>query len=212
MGQWWIVDQVVVARIATAHFGLNEIRCITVDVEAHVAGVESDDGVRLRGCVVHQHLRFLDGVGGGKILLGADLVEGDEHGGVDGARYVEKGAGDAFYARDAAFIKFRCGRGVGRLLHLGPMCRREPFVGRVLRAHGYGVLGALQVFADVVGHGDVDAIVRLVPINGKSTVISARRVDIDGAILPECIEEVGGVVGGEEFDSKFIYSEGGGGR
>ena len=45
VGRWWIVAQVVVARSATAHFGLNGIRCVTVDMEAHDASVEPDDGV-----------------------------------------------------------------------------------------------------------------------------------------------------------------------
>ena len=75
-----------------------------------------------------------------------------------------------------------------------------------MRARGYGVLEALQVFADGVGHGDVDVVFWVVPIDGKSAVIAARWVDGDGVILPECIEEVGGVVGGEQFDSKVIYS------
>ena len=64
MGRWCIVARVVVSRSATAFFELNEISCVTVDVEEHVASVEPYDGVRLRGCVVHQHPRFLDGVGG----------------------------------------------------------------------------------------------------------------------------------------------------
>ena len=67
-------------------------------------------------------------------MLGTDFVERDEYGGVNGARDVEKGAGHALHARDAAFLKLRCGRGVRRVLHLGPICRCEPFVGRVLRA------------------------------------------------------------------------------
>ena len=52
--RWWcIVDQVVLARSTTACFGLNKIRCVTVNVEAQVASVEPDYGVRLRGCVFH---------------------------------------------------------------------------------------------------------------------------------------------------------------
>ena len=88
VGRRWIVAQVVVARSATARFKLNKIRCVAVNVEAHVASVESDGGVQLRGCVVHQNLRFLDGVGGGQSLIGADFVECHDHGGVDGARDV----------------------------------------------------------------------------------------------------------------------------
>ena len=67
---------------------------------------------------------------------------------------------------------------------------------------------ALQGFADVVGHGDFNLVLLVVPINGKSTVLASRWFDGDGVILPECIKEVGGVVSGEEFDSKVIYREG----
>ena len=98
---------------------------------------------------------------------------------------------------DAAFVKFRCSRGVGIVLHLVPICRRKLFVGRVFRALGYGVLESLQGFADRVGHGDVDLIARLIPISGKFAVLASGRVDSDGLILLECVEEVGGVNGGE---------------
>ena len=168
------------------------IRCVNVDVEAHVASVEPDDGVQLHGCIVHHHLCFIGGLGGGQSLLGADFVKRGKHGGVNGARDVDKGAGNALHARDATFLKFRCGRGVGRVLHLGPIRRCEPFVGRVLRARGYGVLESLQGFVDRVGHGDVDVVFRVVPIDSKSAVLSTRCVDGDGLILPECIEEAGG--------------------
>ena len=40
------------ARGAAARFRLDKIRGVAVDVEAHVASVETDDVVRLRGCVV----------------------------------------------------------------------------------------------------------------------------------------------------------------
>ena len=65
MGWWWIVAQVVVALSATARFELKNIRCVNVDVEEHVASLEPVDGIWLRGCTVHQHLSFLDGVDGG---------------------------------------------------------------------------------------------------------------------------------------------------
>ena len=59
MGRWWIVAQLIVARSVTERFGMKKIRYVTVDVEAHVASVEPDDGVRLCGCILHHHLRFL---------------------------------------------------------------------------------------------------------------------------------------------------------
>ena len=145
-------------------------------------------------------------------MLGADFVECNNHCGVNGTRDVDKSAGNNLHACDAAFVKFRCGRGVGRVLHLGLIRRRESFVGRVLGERGHGVLEAIQGFADEVGHGYVDVITRVVPFDDKPTVLAARGVDGDGVIPPERVEEVGGVVGGKELDSEVIYSEGEGGR
>ena len=166
-------------------------------MEAQVASVEPGDGVWLRGCVFHHHLRFLDGVSGGQSLFGADFVERNKHGGVYGAIDADKGAGDALHACDAAFLKFRCGCVIGRVLHFVTIRRCKPFVGRVLMARGYGVLEALHGFSEGVGHRDVNVLLRVVPTNGKSAVLAARWVDGDGVIIPECIEEVGGVVGGK---------------
>ena len=64
---------------------MNKIRCITVNVETHVASVKTGDGVWLCGSVVHQHIRLFDGVGVGQSFLKADFVERDEHGGIDSA-------------------------------------------------------------------------------------------------------------------------------
>ena len=78
-------------------------------MEAHVASVEPNDGVRLRGRVFHDHFCLLDGVSGGKFLFGAYAVESYKHCGVNGVCNVEKGAGNTFHACDAAFIKGWCG-------------------------------------------------------------------------------------------------------
>ena len=53
------------ARGAAVRFRLDKISVVAVDVESHVASVEPDDGVRLHGCVVHEPLCLLEGVGGG---------------------------------------------------------------------------------------------------------------------------------------------------
>ena len=76
------------ARGVAARFRLDEIRGVAVDVAAHIARLEPDDGIWLRGFVVHEHFFLLDGVGGGRSLLGANFVERNEHRGVDGARDV----------------------------------------------------------------------------------------------------------------------------
>ena len=116
------------------------------------------------------------------------------------------------HAHDAAFIKVWCGRGVGRVLYLGPIRGCEPFVGRVLEERGHIVLEALQGFVDRFGHGDVEVISRVVSFDGKTTLLASRWLDSDGVIIPERVEELGGVIGGEELDTKVIYSEGEGGK
>ena len=65
VGRWRIDAEVVVACIATARFGMDKIRCVAIDVEAHVTSVEPDDSIRLCGFVVQEHVCLLDDVGGG---------------------------------------------------------------------------------------------------------------------------------------------------
>ena len=65
------------------------------------------------------------------------------------------------------------------VLPFGPLRWYKPLVGRVLGAHGSGVLEALQVFADSVGHGDVGVIAGVVPFNCQAAVLAARWVDGD---------------------------------
>ena len=104
------------ANGVAACFRLDEIRGVAVYVEAHVASVELDDGVRLRGRIVHENFRLLDGVSGGRGLFGAYVVERDKHCGVDrtcdveegAGDTLEEGAGDTLHACDAAFIKGWC--------------------------------------------------------------------------------------------------------
>ena len=56
-------------------------------------------------------------------------------------------------------------------------------MGRTLGAFGDGVLEALQGFADGVGHGDVDVVLWVVPIDGQYVVLAARWVNGDGVML-----------------------------
>ena len=92
---------------------------------------------------------------------------------------------------------FWCGCSVGRVLDFGTINWCEPFVGIILGAFGGGVLEEFQGFSDGVGHGDVDVVFWVVPIDGQSLVLAARPVDGDGVMILECIDEVGDVVGGK---------------
>ena len=59
----WIFAQIVIACSMTACFGLNKIRCVTINVETYVAIVKPDDCVWLCGSVVHHNFRLLCVVG-----------------------------------------------------------------------------------------------------------------------------------------------------
>ena len=103
----------------TECFGLNKIRFVTVNVETHIASIKMDYDVWLGGSLAHQHLCLFDGVSGRQIFLRADFVDRNKHGGIDGVRDVDEGAGDALHARDAVFFKIWCGCSVGRVLDFG---------------------------------------------------------------------------------------------
>ena len=87
-------------------FVLDDIHGVAVNLEAHVASVEPDDGVRLHGRVVYEHFFCLEGVIGWRGLLGAYFVERDKHRGIDSTCNVEEGSGDTLHACDATFVKF----------------------------------------------------------------------------------------------------------
>ena len=78
----------------------------------------------------------------------------------------------------------------------------------MLGARGRGVLEFLQGFADSVGHGNVEVIAGVIPVDCQAAVLAARWVDSDRIIVLERVEEVGGVVYGKELDIKVVYSEG----
>ena len=82
-------------------------------------------------------------------------------------------------------------------MEFGTIRRCKPFVGRILGEFGDRALEAFQGFADGVGHGDVNIVFWVVPIDDQSVVLDARWVNGDGVMLLECIDEVGGVVGGK---------------
>ena len=82
-------------------------------------------------------------------------------------------------------------------MEFGTIRRCEPFVGRILGAFGEKVSEALQGFGDGVGHGDVDIVFWVVPIDGQSVVLAARWVYGDGVTISKCIDDGGGVVGGK---------------
>ena len=64
-------------------------------------------------------------------------------------------------------------------MYFGPVFWCKPLAGRVLRACGHGVLEALRGFADRIGHGYVNVISGVVPVDCQVAVLAARWVDGD---------------------------------
>ena len=60
---------------SAAGFGLDKICGVGSDFEDHVAGVEANDGLRIGMQVVHEHVRFVDGVCCRGSLFGGNLVK-----------------------------------------------------------------------------------------------------------------------------------------
>ena len=78
------------ATRAAARLGLCEIRCIAVDRQNHVAGVISEDRVRVGGNIVEEIQCLLHCARGRRGLVGSNSAERDQHGGVNGAGIVEE--------------------------------------------------------------------------------------------------------------------------
>ena len=182
-------SEVVMGGDATASSGLYEVGGIRTYLQDHVASVVADGGGGICVEIVHEHIGFGHGVGGGMGLFGSDFVEGDKDAGVTGAAVVHEGAIDGLDAGGAVGIEGRGGGDGGRLLLLvGAIDGFNPRVRDVLWTLGDGVVEFFQRVVNVAWHGDVDVAVGVVPVQGESAV------------------EISGPVGGE-LSATTIRSE-----
>ena len=133
--------EVVMGGDATASSGLYEVGGIRTYLQDHVASVVTDGGVGICVEIVHEHIGFGHGVGGGLGLFGSDFVEGDKDAGVAGAAVVHKGAIDGLDVGGAVGIEGHGGGYGGRLLLLvGAIDGFNPRVRGVLWTLGDGVV------------------------------------------------------------------------
>ena len=70
-----------------------------------------------------------------------------------------------------------------RVLYFRNIRRCDTFVRRILGEFGDRFLGELEGFSDGFGHGDVDIVVWVVPINGLSSVFAIIWVNGDVVML-----------------------------
>lgn len=130
--------------------GLREIGGVGVRmVEAHVAGWESNGGVGMSEPILKELSGSSGGCFGAPCLGGAEVTEGDEHGGVDGAGVIQEGADDLLDT--GAFVGREGFRFVGRSTN----CVLTPYVtclhlsGACLPPGGRST----DYFFDIPGHG-----------------------------------------------------------
>lgn len=83
-----------VATHAGAGVAGRKVRCVTVDVQGHVTGVVSNDGIRVCTAIVEEMGDSIHGGLGAVGLSGREGAEGDEEGVVDGSGVEEEGADD----------------------------------------------------------------------------------------------------------------------
>ena len=80
------------AADAAPLFGFREVRCVVLAGKNHVACLEGDGGVGMRGGVVGELADFLHGIVDWGSLLHCEGSKGCEHGHVVGAVVVEEDA------------------------------------------------------------------------------------------------------------------------
>ena len=79
VGTVWCGTKVEMATYTTACFGLGEVGRVTVDVEYHVAGGESEDGIWVSGAIVQKVGHGVHCCLGSIGLGGGDVVQEMEH-------------------------------------------------------------------------------------------------------------------------------------
>jgi hypothetical protein len=121
MGVRWIAGSVAKGMVAGslgARFGSREIGGVTLNVEDHVADVVANDGLRVCGAKVEE---MHDGFEGGLHstgLLGGNVFDCSEHGGINSGGIIQEGAEDFLDVLGVSGIKSQGGVGVECILDL----------------------------------------------------------------------------------------------
>ena len=120
-------------------------------MQAHVALVEADGGVRM-GCTVIEEVCGCACGGFGAFGLGCcEGAEGDEHGAIDGSGVIQEGANDFLDA--LALVSFQWGGIIGcGVLDFGAVVWRRPWIRRIGDGKFSGAAESFDGFLDVLGH------------------------------------------------------------
>ena len=180
----------MIASCAGSCFGSGKVGGVGVDVEDHVAGDESDDGIGM-GCAVVEELReSCHGSLGAVGLLGGKRADGGEEGRIDGSGVEEEGSEDFLHAFGVFGVKG--GRGVGSrgVLRFGSVVGLLPGVRSVLGPCRGWMLEALEGAFDVPWHGNVTGTVDVVPLDCEAAILASFPVFGDFVELVEGEQQV----------------------
>ena len=189
----------------SAGFGFGEVGCIAVNVEAHVTGMVTNGGIRVRGSVVEQVDCGFGGGFGALGLSGGEAAKGDKHGVVNGTGIVEENAHNL--ADPGGCGGVQRGRGV-RSGHLdfGSILGKHMFVGAI----GGGWISVAKTFkgsGNIAGHGEFDRALGVVPVKVEATELGSGPVNGDGVVLAEGGDEKVGSWLANILDAKVIDNE-----
>ena len=175
-------------------------------LENHVAGLDEERRVGPFLGVGEQSMCGEFDVDGGMGLVRGDLVDGSEHGWVDGASVVEKRADDLLQTLFAFWSEQRTGVNRSLLLLDQSVLWRRVDHGRV----GAGeVLGAkaIQSILDVLGHGELHGVGVAVVGDDDAEVLGACPIRGDGVELFQCGDQVVGVLASFVLHAEVVHDE-----
>ena len=167
----------------------------------------TDSGTGMCGEVIQHTVVLFDGIGGSTGLLGAEYIGHMKDGWINGTAIVQE-LPNALLEM-FALLCGGCFRAVWVGFGDGGGAEFERCVcGRaVYRAFGLRVVQGFKSFLNILGHGDVNISVWVVPFEGKATIEGTGPVNGDGVVLLECIDEVLGIGFVDVFDAKVIDTE-----
>ncbi len=159
-----------VATSAASCTGGGAIRCIVMDVEGHVQGTVSYDGVGVHQHVVEELLYPFLGVFGWRRLLRGNVGKIHEDGWVASSSIVEETANYLLDLHFAGIVQEgTLVGGIGCLVILAVCdwigCKRA-MLG--FERHGVSITGKL--LHDVFGHGEVNISLGVIPLEGDATI------------------------------------------
>ena len=179
-----------------------------MDPEVHFRGFVLDASVGMSGGIIEELVDAEDDVfpraGGDGGSNGAD---GGLHGVVNGASIVVEDAGEFLTVFDLSGSEFTSGASWFGILLFLAVYGGGIRVRRVLRLLGWWMTKSCKGFGDILGHGEVDGAVLVIPIQMDATEDFAIAVDCYIVVFLETVDEVVGMDLANDFDAEVIDDE-----